>query len=117
MRMMNDDEVAAVNAADENALAMAMASPRPQLLPAFVGSGVGSSSAVSTFASRGGVTRKTNTPVPPRRSLTSLSNTSSKGGWGREKTKNSTNHERGSILKAMDRVAESIASGGGGQWE
>jgi hypothetical protein len=45
----DDDEVVAVNAADENAVAVAMASPRPQSLPAFVGGGVGASSAVSTF--------------------------------------------------------------------
>jgi hypothetical protein len=56
----DNDEVVAVNAADENAAAVAMASPRPQSLPAFVGGGVGASSAVSTLASWGGVTRKTN---------------------------------------------------------
>ncbi len=50
----DDDEVVAVNAADENAVAVAMASSLPQLLPAFVGGGVGASSAVSTLASRGG---------------------------------------------------------------
>ena len=35
-------------------------------------------------------------------------------GGGGEKTKNSTNRERGTISKAMDRMAESIESGGGG---
>ncbi len=50
----DDDEVAAVNAADENVVAVALASPCPQSLPAFVGGGVGASSAVSTLASRGG---------------------------------------------------------------
>ena len=114
----DDDEMAAVNAADENAVAVAMASPHPQLLPVFVGGGVGASSAASTLASRRGMTCKTNMPAPPRRRLTSFSNTSSGGGQGGEKTKNSTNRKRGSILKAMDRVAESIESGGGGgQWE
>jgi hypothetical protein len=34
-------------------------------------------------------------------------------GQGGEKIKNSTNRDRGSISKAMDRVAESIESGGG----
>jgi hypothetical protein len=110
----DDDEVAAVNTEDENAAVVATASPRPQLLPAFIGGRVGASCAVSTSASRGGVTCKTNTPVPPRISPTSLSNTSSRGGRGGEKTKNSTNCEWGSILKAMDRVAKSIQSGGGG---
>jgi hypothetical protein len=129
-----DEEVVAVNAADdENAAAVvAIVCPRPQSLPAFVGRRVGvsgvespgafvvpgvgaASSAVSSSASRGGTTRKTNTPKPPRRSSTSLSgNISSGGGRGGEKTKNSTNRERGSISKVMDRMAESIESGGGG---
>jgi hypothetical protein len=62
------------------------------------------------------VTRKTSTPVPPRRSPTSFSsrNISSVGGQGGGKTKNSTNREQGLISKAMDRMAESIESGGGG---
>ena len=86
-----DKEVVAVNAAnDENAVAVAIVRPRPQSLPAFIGRGVGvsgvaspgsfvvpgvgaASSAVSSSASRGGTTRKTNTPKPPRRSSTSLS--------------------------------------------
>jgi hypothetical protein len=111
--------------------AVATVRPRPQSLPAFVGGGVGvpsiahsptfvvhgvgASSAVLSSASRGGATRKKNTPAPPRRSPTSLSsNISSRGGRGGEKTKNSTNRERGSISKAMDRMAESIESGGVG---
>ena len=131
-----DEEVVAVNAAgdDENETAVAMVRPpRPQSLPAFVGRGVGASgvespgafvvhgvgaasSAVSSSASRGGATHKTNTPKPPRRSPTSFTsgNISSGGVRGGEKTKNSTNRERGSISKAMDRMAESIESGGGG---
>jgi hypothetical protein len=43
-----------------------------------------------------------------------LSYTSSIGGRGGDKTKKSTNREWGSISKAMDRMAESIASGGWG---
>jgi hypothetical protein len=132
-----DEEVVAVNAAgdDENETAVAMVRPpRPQSLPAFVGRGVGASgvespgafvvhgvgaasSAVSSSASRGGATRKTSTPAPPRRSPSSFlssSNFSSGGGRGGEKTKNSTNRERGSISKAMHRMAESIETGGGG---
>jgi len=35
-------------------------------------------------------------------------------GGGGQKTKNSTNRERGSISKAMDRMAQSLESGGGG---
>ena len=79
--------------------------------PAFVVCGVGAStSAVLSSASRGGATCNT---IMPRRSPTSFI---SGGGQGEEKTKNSTNRERGSISKAMDRLAESIKSGGG-QWE
>jgi hypothetical protein len=89
----DDVEVAAVNTADENdatvptnvdvnIAAVATARPCPNLLPVFVGGGVKTPSAVSTLASRGGVSRKTNTPVPPRRSPTSLSYTSSVGGRG-----------------------------------
>ncbi len=121
----DDVEVAAVNTVDEsdatvpktadaNIAAVATARPHPNLLPVFVGSGVKTPSAVSTSASRGSVSCKTNTPVPLRRSPTSLSYTSSIGRWGGDKTKNSTNPEWGSIAKAMDRMAELIASGGGG---
>ena len=85
---------------------------------AFVVPGVGaaSSPSVSSSATRGGATHKTNTPKPPRRSPTSFSsgNISSGGVRGGEKTKNLTNRERGSISKAMGRMAESIESGGGG---
>ena len=121
-----DEEVVAVNAVDdENVAAVAMVRPRPQSLPSFVGHGVGvssvgekspafvvrgvgaSTSAVLSSASRGGATRNTT----PRRSPTSFI---SGGRRGEEKTKNSTNRERGSISKAMDRMAESIESGGGG---
>ena len=130
-----DEEVETVNAAeDENPAAVALFRPRPQSLPAFVGRGVGvfgvespgafvvpggvgaaSRSAVSSSASRGGATRKTNTPKPPRRSSTSLSGNISSGGVpGGEKTKHSTNREWGSISKAMDRMVESIKSGGWG---
>ena len=101
-----DEEVAAVNAADENVdenvAAVTMLRPHPQSLPAFVGRGfgvpiahspafvvhgVGVSSAVSSSASRGGgATRKTNTPSPPRRTPTSLSsNISSRGDRGEKR--------------------------------
>ena len=94
-----DEEVVAVNAAEdnENAVAVVMVCPRPQSLPVFVGRGVGvsieespgafivpgvgaSSAVFSSSASRGGNTRKTNTPAPPRRSPTSLSSNISSGG-------------------------------------
>ena len=76
----------AVNTTDDNENEAAVVCPRPQSLPAFVGRGVGasgespgafavpgvgeassacSSSAVSSLASQGGVTRKTGMPVPP----------------------------------------------------
>jgi hypothetical protein len=130
-----DEEVVAVNVVDdENAAAVALFRPHPQSLLAFVGRGAGvsgvespgafivpgfgaaSSAAVLSSASRGGATRKTNTPKPPRRSPTSFSsgNISSGGVRRGEKTKNLTNRERGSISKAMGRMAESIESGGGG---
>ncbi len=84
----DDVEVAAVNTTDENDAAVLMtvdaniaavatACPHPNLLPVFIGGGVKMPSAVSTLASRGGVSCKTNTPVPPRRSPISLSYTSS----------------------------------------
>jgi hypothetical protein len=41
-----------------------------------------------------------------------MSYTSGDGSGG--KAKNSTNRERGSISKAMDRMAQSLESGGGG---
>jgi len=76
---------------------VALFCPHPQSLPAFVGRRVGvsgvdspgafvvpgvgaASSAVSSLASRGGTTRKTNMPKPPRRSSTSLSGNISSGG-------------------------------------
>ena len=131
------EEVVAVNAMEEeNTAVVALFHPPPQSLPAFVGRGVGesgvelpgafivpggvgaASSAVSSSTSRGGTTRKTNTPKPPRRSSTSLSGNISSGGVrGGEKTKNSTNRERGSISKAMYRMAESIESEGKGAVE
>jgi hypothetical protein len=94
--------VVAVNAADDdNVAAVAMVGPHPQSLPAFVDLGVRvssvespafvvprveASSAVSSSASLGGATRKTNTPAPPWRSPTSLSsNISSGGGRGGRK--------------------------------
>ncbi len=97
----DDVEVAAVNTADENdavvpttvdgnIAAVATARPHPNLLPVFVGGGVKMPSAVSTPSSWGGVSYKTNTPVPPRRSPTSLSYTSSVGGRGGDKTKKSS---------------------------
>jgi hypothetical protein len=50
----NDDEVAAVNAAHGNVVAVAMASPCPLSLPASVGGRVRAPSAISTLASWGG---------------------------------------------------------------
>lgn len=126
-----DEEVAAVNAAeaeDDDENEAVVVRPRPQSLPAFVGVGVGASGVESpgsiivqasvratSSAGRRGGDCTTSTPAPPRRSPPSLSssNISSGGGRGGGKTKNSTNRERGSIAKAMDRMAESIESGGG----
>ena len=96
--------VAVYAADDDNVAAVAMVGPHPQSLPAFVGLGVGvssveppafvvprveASSAVSSSASLGGATCKTNMPGPPRRSPTPLSsNISSGGGRGGEKRLN-----------------------------
>jgi len=142
-----DEEVVSVNAADdENEAMVAIVHPRPQSLPAFVGRGVGvsgvelpgafvvpgvgaasravsslSSRAVSSLASRGGEAHKTNTPktTRTRRSSTSLSgNISSGGRRGGEKTKNSTNRERGSISKGHGQDGGiNRKRGAGGQWE
>jgi hypothetical protein len=94
--------------------------PRLQSMPAF-GSKDRATAAVtsSSTAIRGGATTTRNAqPAPPRRSPSLMSTTaSSVGGGGGQKTKNSTNRERGSISKAMDRMAQSLESGGGGGGE
>ncbi len=66
--------------------------------------------AILSSGSRGGTSR--NSQPAPRRSPSSMSYTSGGGSGG--KTKNSTNREQGSISKAMDRMAQSLESGGGG---
>jgi hypothetical protein len=71
-------------------------------------------------SSRGGATRTRNAhPAPLRTSPLSMSNTmaSAVGGGGGQKTKNSTNCERRSISKMMDRMAQSLESCGGGGGE
>jgi hypothetical protein len=91
--------------------------PRPQSMPAF-GSRDSATAAVtsSSPASRGGATMTPRNAQPARRSPLSMSTTATGvGGGGRQKTKNSTNRERGSISKAMDRMAQSLESGGGGE--
>jgi hypothetical protein len=109
----DDDEVVTVNAVDENAAAVAMASPCPQSLLAFIGGGVGASSVDSTLASRGGDDSQNKYASTTKEESNIIVQHQQRGGGG-EKTKNSTNREWGSILKAMDRVAESIKSRGGG---
>ena len=61
---------------------------------------------------RGAAGRIKEAGAPPRRSPSSMSNITGVGVSG-QKTKNSTNRERGSISKAVERVVESIESGVG----
>ena len=104
-----DEEIAAANSRTN--VVDDAGRPRPQSVPAAFGSRGSATAAVPSFssASRG----------PPRRSPSSMSTTASGagGGGGGQKSKNSTNRERGSISKAMDRMAQSLESGGGGGGE
>jgi hypothetical protein len=128
-----DEEVAAVNAADENVdenvAAVTMLRPHPQSLPAFVGRGfgvpiahspafvvhgVGVSSAVSSSASRGGGRLAKQIRHHHQGGVRHhCPATSAAEGTGGRKDKKFTYREWESISKAMDRVAESIESGGG----
>ena len=106
-----DEEVAAVNV-NEAAANINMNAPGevvgrscPRSLPAFGSGGNAGTTAVSSSTSQGG-TRKN---ARPRRSPSAMLNSS-------QKTKNSTNHERVSISKAIDRMVELLESGGGGGW-
>ncbi len=112
-----DEKVVAANIAvnvvipSEGAEGAAEVRPCPLSLPAF-GSGRVSNAAagaVWSSGSRGGTSR--NLQPAPRRSLSSMSSNS--GGGSRGKTKNSTNYKQGSISKAMDRMVQSLESGGG----
>ncbi len=96
----------------EGAEGAAEVHPCPSLLPAFGSSRVSNAAAAAVLSSgsRGGTSRNLQPAV--RRSSTSMSYTSGEGSKG--KTKNSTNQERGSISKALDRIAQSLKSGGGG---
>ena len=85
----------------------------PLSLPAFISGGLSNveGSAVLSLASQGGRGHRNVVPTP-RKSPTSSSLNSSIVGGGRGKTKNSTNRERGSISKAMERMVQSIESRG-----
>ncbi len=114
-----DEEVAAANITvnvvipGESAEGAAGMGPRPQSLPAFGSSRVSNAAAAAVLSSgsREGTSR--NLQPAPRRSPSSMSYTSGGGSGG--KTKKSTNPKWGSISKAMDRMAQSLESGGGGE--
>ena len=78
--------------------------PCPQLLPAFGSNSNAGATAVSSSSNQGGTSRN----ATPRMSQSAMSDSS-------QKTKNSTNCKRGSISKAMDRMAESLESRVGGR--
>ncbi len=84
----------------------------PRLLPAFGSGRVSNAAAAAVLSSgsRGGTSR--NLQPAPRRSMSSMSYTSRGGSGG--KTKNSANRKRGSISKAIDRMAQSLERRGGG---
>ena len=104
-----DEEVAAANNAGEMNAAVARgedaARARPQSMPLLNRAG----SAVSAAVSRGGSGSKF---TAPRRSPSSFVVESRGGGGG--KTKNSTNRDRVSLSKSIQRVAESLETAGGG---
>ncbi len=86
--------------------------PHPPSLPAF-GSGRVSNTAATAIlssGSRGGTSR--NLQPAARGSMSPMSYTSGEGSEGN--TKHSTNHEQGSISKALDRKVQSLKIGGGG---
>jgi hypothetical protein len=113
-----DEKVATANMAvnevisGEGAEGAAEVRPCPLSLPAF-GSDRVSNAAVAVVLSTGsrGSTSRNLQPAA-RRSLSSMSYNSREGSRG--KTKNFTNHERGSISKALDGIAQSLKSKGGG---
>jgi hypothetical protein len=95
----------------EHAEGAAEVRPRSPLLPAF-GSGRVSNTAataVSSSGSRGGTSRILQPAA--RRNLSLMTYTSGEESKG--DTNYSTNHEQGSISKALDRIAQSLESGGG----
>ena len=109
-----NEEVAAANAnvGEMNAaVARGVDAARPPSLPAFVGGGLlnRASSAVSSSASQGGGGGSKSTA--PRRSPTSSVLESGGGGGG--KTKNSTNRDRVSLSKSIQKMAESLEGAGG----
>jgi len=107
-----DDEVAAASNAGELNAAVACgedaarARDRPQSLPLLNRA----SSAASAAASQGGGGGRST--APPRRSPSLFVTVS--GGEGGQKTKNSTNRDRVSLSKSIQRVAESLETAGGG---
>jgi hypothetical protein len=96
----------------ERAEGAAEVRPHPPLLPAFDSGRVSNTAATAVLSSgsRGGNSK--NLQPAARRNLPSMSYTSGEESKG--KTKNSTNHKRGSISKALDRIVQSLESGRGG---
>jgi hypothetical protein len=85
--------------------------PCPPLLPAFVSGRVFNTVATAVLSSGSREDTSRNLQPAARRSLSSMFYTSGERSKGI--TKNSTNHEWGSISKALDRKAQSLKSGGG----
>lgn len=107
-----DEEVAAANNAGEMNAAVARGEDAARARPSRASSAVSAaaSSAFSAAASQGG-----RNSTAPRRSPSSFVVES--GGGGGEKTKNSTNRDRVSLSKSIQRVAESLETAGGGGGE
>jgi hypothetical protein len=107
-----DEEVAAANNAGEMNAAVARGEDAARARPSRASSAVSAaaSSAFSASASQGG-----RNSTAPRRSPSSFVVES--GGGGGEKTKNSTNRDRVSLSKSIQRVAESLETAGGGGGE
>jgi hypothetical protein len=86
--------------------------PRPPSLPAFGSGRVSNTAATAVLSSGSSGGNSKNSQPAARRNSPSMSYTSGEGSKGN--TKNSANHERGSIAKALDRIVQSLKSGRGG---
>jgi hypothetical protein len=107
--LVNDEVAAASNAGELNAAVARgedAARDRPQSLPLL---NRASSAASAAASQRGGSSRSS---AAPRRSPSSFVTES--GGEGGQKSKNSTNRDRVSLSKSIQRVADSLETAGGG---
>jgi hypothetical protein len=83
--------------------------PCPLLLPAFGSGRVSNTAATAVLSSGSSGDNIKNLQPAARKTSSSMSYTSGEGSKGH--TKHSTNHERGSISKALDRIAQSLERG------